>query len=488
MARVTAVIDIGSNSARMVVFRRTSRFGFHLLEECKARVRISEESYNNSGNLQEFAMERTEVAIGDFLKICKFHKARKILCVATSAVRDAPNKNEFLKRVRNKYGLNIKVIDGEKEAFYGGVAALNLLPIDEAVTVDIGGGSTEFAVIKDRKIVAIRSLNMGTVRIKENFFDSKKDLTGATLYIQEELEKLSSEFKCNTIIGIGGTIRSISDVIMKRDEYPLPILHGFTYKIEDEAEFYTEIVRSNREKLKKIGFKQERIDIIREGTVIFSEIIKFLGAKDVITSGVGVREGVFLADLLRNSNSVFPANFNPSIRSLIDRFDLNREENFYLADLTVKLFDVLKPIHNIDDDFKKYLIHTSKIVNIGKALNFYKRATHSYEIALYGLNYGFSHDDRVLIATILDNQQKKDLTKFNIDGENEQLLPSKEIVWWLSKILFVASSINKDRSQPKIEFKLEGKKLLIDAFGEHYISKEYINGLNISDRLELCWM
>ena len=115
MAKITAIIDIGSNSARMAIFEKTSHFGFHLLYETKSKVRISESTYENNGFLQPEPMQRAINALQDFLWIAKLHKARKIICVATSALRDAPNKNIFLQEAR-KIGLNIKVISGEEEA------------------------------------------------------------------------------------------------------------------------------------------------------------------------------------------------------------------------------------------------------------------------------------------------------------------------------------------------------------------------------------
>eukprot|EP01156_Anaeramoeba_ignava_P011210 Anaeramoba_ignava/a482346_8.p2 GENE.a482346_8~~a482346_8.p2 ORF type:complete len:102 (+),score=1.26 a482346_8:923-1228(+) len=92
MAKITTVIDIGSNSTRMVVFKKTSRFGFHLLNESKSKVKISEGCYENNGNLQEIPMQRAFDALKSFVEIAKNLKSNKILCVATSALRDAPNK------------------------------------------------------------------------------------------------------------------------------------------------------------------------------------------------------------------------------------------------------------------------------------------------------------------------------------------------------------------------------------------------------------
>ncbi len=171
MSKVTTIIDIGSNSMRMVVLQKSSRFAFSLINETKSKVKISEGCYENSGNLQEVPMQRAYESLKSFLNISNALKSRKIICVATSALRDAPNSKVFISRVKKDLGLNIKVIDGEKEAYYGGVAALNLLHEDSFVTVDIGGASTEFCFIKNGKIEKSISLNIGTVRIKELYFN-----------------------------------------------------------------------------------------------------------------------------------------------------------------------------------------------------------------------------------------------------------------------------------------------------------------------------
>ena len=192
MSKVTTIIDIGSNSMRMVVLQKSSRFAFNLINETKSRVKISEGCYENNGNLQEIPMQRAYESLKSFLNISSALKSRKIICVATSALRDAPNSKIFISRIKKDLGLNIKVIDGEKEAYYGGVAALNLLHENSFVTVDIGGGSTEFCFIKDGKIEKSISLNIGTVRIKELYFN-KDNINGAKKYILDELRNLIQE-------------------------------------------------------------------------------------------------------------------------------------------------------------------------------------------------------------------------------------------------------------------------------------------------------
>lgn len=98
MAKRVAIIDIGSNSIRMVIYEKVSRFAFHLLHEAKSKVRISEDAYKHDGALQEVPMQRTFDALSDFIQISNSFKTNKLLCVATSALRDAPNKKTSCKK------------------------------------------------------------------------------------------------------------------------------------------------------------------------------------------------------------------------------------------------------------------------------------------------------------------------------------------------------------------------------------------------------
>ncbi len=469
MAKITAVIDIGSNSARMAVFKKTSRFGFYLLREEKSKVRISEGAYENGGNLQDFAIKRAVSALKEFLLIAKSLKVRKILAVATSAVRDAPNKSEFLSLVRREVGINIKVIDGEKEAFFGGVAAANLLYEKNGVTIDIGGGSTELALIKNKNIQKAISLKLGTVRLKELFFD-KGDIKGAREYIQKEINRLDKSFKQNKIFGIGGTIRALSQVIMKKIEYPLDILHGFTYKIKEHIDFLESLITMSDEELLKIGVKPERLDVIRPGTLIFIELLKYLNAKEVITSGVGVREGVFLSDLLRNHNHKFPENFNPSVRTIIDVYQINTKLSSYETKIAMNLFDLLKDDFKLDEKYKLHLTYAIKLSRAGELIDFYEAHKHTDYILLNSLHYGFRHCDRLLISKIIRFYKRKKIKKREIDVY-KCLLPQKSVIEKLCNIFWVTKLVNINLSMPEVEIKKEKNKIIIE--GENlYLARE----------------
>ena len=486
MSKITTIIDIGSNSMRMVVLQKSSRFAFSLINETKSRVKISEGCYENNGNLQDIPMQRAFESLKSFLNISNALKSRKIMCVATSALRDAPNSKVFISKVKRELGLNIKVIDGEKEAYYGGVAASNLLHDDTFVTVDIGGGSTEFSFVKNGKIEKSISLDIGTVRIKELYFN-KNNIEGAKTYILDNLKKI---FDLNIeipkkIVGIGGSIRALSKIVMAKNRYPLDILHGFTYNVKNEVSLFDRISRAkNNEDLKSFGVKKDRFDTIKEGAFIFKTILDELNIEEVVTSGVGVREGVYLTDLLRTSNHKFPENYNVSVRSLLDRFQIDEKQSAYLGNNAKKIFDALKPFHNLEDKYRELLVVASKLHSIGSTLNFYKSNDNAFDFILNGLNYDFLHTSRVVVAHTI-KFSKKSLPSRSEISQYEELLPSLRVMQWMSFMISLNLAVNQDFSRPKVEYRLEDEELTIILPNRSFLIESNIDKLESPEDLTI---
>jgi len=484
MAKRTAIIDIGSNSISLVVYERSSRFAFHLIKKARASVKIGEGAYENGGVLQKEAMDKAYIALSDLLQISKNLKCRKILTVATSALRDAPNKGEFLQRVRDGLNLNLKVIDGKREAYFGGVATANLLfDIDEFTMVDIGGGSTEFAYIKNGKVIETYSLDLGTVRLKELFFD--KGATKDTLekYIDSTILSIPKIFKNKTVVGIGGSIRALSSVIMTKERYPLEILHGFEYRVKDHKKLIKEIPTLNDKELKKLDFPTNRLDTIREGASIFYRVLKELDAKYVIASKAGVREGVYLSDLLRNSNHRFPVNFNISIKSLIDRYSLNEKNCSFVQRVSKDLFNVLAPLHDLDELYREYLGFCAKLSPLSSRFNIYSNNENSFYFLLENLNFSFSHEEKLLIALLL-KLSSKEKKRYEDYKRYEILLPDKEVMEWLYFILSLSKCINSNRMIQKVEFKLQKRELTI-YMQESILCMECVEKLKAPQKIKL---
>ena len=481
MLRRTAVIDIGSNSARLVIFENTSSYGFHLICEQKSKVRIGEGAYKKDGYLQPIAIKRAFYTLQSFTSTINKYSVTHVKCIATSALLDAPNANIFIDWMEEELGLYIEIITGNTEAMYGAIAAGTLLPLKDGITVDIGGGSSDMALIKNGTIVDTYSLNLGTVRLKELFFD--KDLTVdkinklAKAYITKQLKDLPSHFKHELVIGIGGTIRNLSKSIIRLSQHPLNKLHAFTYNVDLYKNYFSEISYSKIKSLKKFQIKKNRYDTIREGTLIFSEILLAINAKKVITSSVGVREGVYIESMLKNKNLlIYPDNINPSITSILDRFKPHIKIEKYSKnrfDIVTLLYGELQSEIKDDLHYLQEIDYALKLSDIGNTLNIYKSNQTAFYIAMQELNYGFTHKEILLISMLLRMHGKSLLDK-TLFEEFKTLLPNKDKLLWLSFIYTLTVYITESSHNANISFIYRDKTLTINSDKELYLIKDKV--------------
>ncbi|MGG7072689.1 Ppx/GppA phosphatase family protein [Campylobacter sp. 9BO] len=480
MAKRTAVIDLGSNSMRMAIYERTSRWGFFILSEYKMKVRLGEGGYGNGGEISEQSMQKAFAAFSEFKSIAKSYKCMKIFCVGTSALRDAPNSDELIAMVRNKLGINIKVISGQDEATYGAIAASRLLPaLNDAITLDIGGGSSELAFIKDAKIIDAVSLDIGTVRLKELFSD-KKDKASLDEFLSQIISKIPANFRCENIIAIGGSLRALSTAIMSKISYPISTIHGFRYELKEHENFITSLIAANNDALEDFAIKKDRFDTIREGATIFLNIAKSLGCKNIYTSGVGVREGVFLADFLRKSGKgelcervgKFPEGLNVSIKSLQDRFAIT--DNKSVCKYTIGIYDALAELHGFEGAYLNELVSAARIYNIGADIGFYSDHINSAYLVLNALNFGFTHEQKALIASIIATNGKKNVYEYD---KYKTLLPKQDTVRWLSFMLSLARMLNLNCADLKLEFSFNNNTLFINGAKCLQMAKEEIKKL-----------
>ncbi len=481
MAKRTAVIDIGSNSARLVIFQKTSRYGFHLLCQHKSRVRIGEGAYQRGGNLQPLPMERAFQTLKSFKTILHDYQVHKTLCVATSALRDAPNRHTFLNRVREELGISIRVIDGDEEARFGAIAASNLLPIRDAITIDIGGGSSDMTRIVNGQIVESFSLNLGTVRIKELFTSDKIHIASAQQYIEEELARLPRTFVAEMAVGIGGSARAFAKGVMSTIHYPFDKLHAFTYRTGDIHPYLRQIIHAGIPELDDLSIKIERHDTIREGMLIFEAILSRIGAKEVITSGVGVREGVFLRDFLRKNHGHFPKEKNPSIQSIQDRLDILDLPTGNKHRIANKLFKMFREDFQGSPHDQQMLLSALDLSDIGKMLTIYKEHEHAFYVARHELNFGFTHQEMLLIALILRSKGKK--YHKALYREYRPLLLSKSKLKWLVFIYTLTLVLHENSAKAKIHFSRASHTLLIEGEEVTYLMKEQIEGMYVPGKI-----
>jgi exopolyphosphatase/guanosine-5'-triphosphate,3'-diphosphate pyrophosphatase len=239
--------------------------------------------------------------------------------------------------------------------------------------------------------------------------------------------------------------------------------------VGENISLFEKIIEAKTPKeLKKHSIRKDRFDTITTGTFIFKTILEYFEVKKVITSGAGVREGVYLCDLLRNTNHKFPANFNISVRSLLDRFIDDKKQTTYLGNNAKQIFDILQPLHKLDQKYRSILVIASKLQLVGLSLNYYKTQENSFWFIMHGLNYGFSHDDKALIA-IVSKFSKKSLPKEKDIEEFKELLPSLEVVQWINFMMTLNITLNSEFSCAKYEYSLEDNFLNISTTKKHYL-------------------
>ncbi len=486
MAKITSIIDIGSNSVRLAIFQRSSRFGFSLIYELKSKVRISEGSYENNGLLQEIPMRRTISVLSEFIEIIRQYKSRKILCVATSAVRDAPNKAEFLKLVYQQCGIKIKVLDGDKEAFYGAIACANLLYKKNGVMIDIGGGSTECALIENGRLKQTISLNLGTIRLKELFWDKKIDRKQIRNFISKELEKISDSFKHQCIFGVGGSIRALAKLYIKKEGQATDMIHGSLMPVKKIESLMDKIIKSSEDKLLDLGISDERMDNIQGGLLILSSLLQYLEAREVIACGVGIREGVFLADLLRHHNYRFPPGINPSFEFIKD--SLRKNKNLKMMKTCAnKICSLMQKDFCIDQSAIELLKIAIDLYEIGVSTDFYHANKHAAYRVKYMLSYGYSHQQRLLVAMLLEFSEKKlpkecDMLRYN---QVEYSLPCIQI---LSYIFALVRILCLGNSKKNVDISYKAGVLYINGIKKSFLLQEKILKLSIPKSLDVVFL
>ncbi len=484
MAKRVSVIDIGSNSIRMAIYERTSRFAFHILYETKSKVKLSQDTYTNNSYLQEEPMQRAISTLRDFLSISKSFNARKTLCVATSALREAPNKQDFISQVRSTLKLNIKVIDGQREAYLGAIACANLLPVQKnALSIDIGGGSSEFSLIDTNNVSNTFSLELGTLRLKELYFQHD-NIQGAVEYIDLKLECLN-HLNPDTLIGIGGTFRALSNAIMKSLEYPLNKTHAFECSPQEFVHYIDLILKSDEKNLEVIGIKKNRVDLIKPGVLILQRLLKKISFKKIITSGVGVREGVYLGDLLRHSKDKLPHNYNTSLRYIIDSNINNANFSNNLSKLSKELFDLSYEYLGINKAYRYELAIASKLYPSGSNIHFFSQNRHTYYLIKSALEYGFTHSQIMLIATLTRYAKNKLPSKRHIK-KYESLLPKQAIINSLSYIISLSIALLSHKPR-NLDFSITFKEGVFNVNSKNklYLCKESVKKINQHDSLKV---
>ena len=298
-----ASIDIGSNTARLLILESTGDQKFNLLVSKRNITRLGE-GIDAQGKLTEHRMQTTLKVLSRFRQICLENGDPPLFAVATSAVREASNGQEFVRLAKKETGIDIKIITWEEEARLTLEGVYWKIPHENrrVITFDIGGGSTEFILSEGENIKDFCSTSLGVVRLTEKFITqhpvNEKEYHSLQNHLQNELQtvkKKLSAFLPELLIGTAGTVTTLA--ALKENIYPYDPekIHGSTFSRPEAESILNDLKgKSLSQRLLLKPMEPGREDLIIAGTAIVLETMRAFGCEILTVSEYSLREGLIL--------------------------------------------------------------------------------------------------------------------------------------------------------------------------------------------------
>jgi exopolyphosphatase/guanosine-5'-triphosphate,3'-diphosphate pyrophosphatase len=446
------VIDLGSNTTRLIVMSYTPDYSFRLIDEVSETVRLAE-GVDETGMLQPVPIMRAVEALKMFETFCRSTDVSTVIAVGTSAIREAANQDQFWDALRSATSLDLRIISAEEEAFYGYLGAANSLGMRDGFVFDTGGGSTQVVQLREGYSQHSFSIQAGVLRFTERYVTSDpiskrdlRELRQAARQAFASLDWLVAEPDLQ-LAGMGGTVRTLARMDQKQRGYPLDRLHGYVLSRSTLADFIDTLARKNRREREMIpGLKSDRADVTLAGAVIIDALMERSGFETLHVSGQGVREGLFYEHFLQGRTPSLiehPRSF--SVLSLARLYNYEREHTAKVAEISLSLFDQLVELHGYGIWERELLYYAAILHDIGVTVGYYDHHKHSAYLVHNAALMGFSHREVVLLAALVRNHRKgqADLREFRMLLESGD----EERVARLSSLLRIAEYLERSKSQ-----------------------------------------
>jgi exopolyphosphatase/guanosine-5'-triphosphate,3'-diphosphate pyrophosphatase len=411
-----AVIDMGSNSWRLVVFGyKPETPWWSLVDEIREAVRVGA-GMGDERLLRPDRVERALHTAAVFAAFCRSSGIERVDAVATSAIRDARNGGELLERLHDRTGLEPRVISGEEEARYGFLAIANSTTLEDGFGLDMGGGSIQTLRIESRGLEAAESLPLGSVRVSEEFLPgekaSAKAIKAVRKHVAGELEALGWWTGGGRLVGIGGTIRNLAAAAMKRIDVPDIDVQGFELTRDALEELIEHLASKPASKRGSVaGIKPDRGDVILGGALVLAAAMDRGDFDSVEVAEAGLREGVFFERLL-GPGQLFANVRRASVENLMHRFDSDFEHVRHVAALSLAMFDGLAAagLHDYGAAERELLWAACLLHDIGTVIDYDDHHRHSHYLVLNAGLPGFTPRELVLVGLITRYHRKGEPT------------------------------------------------------------------------------
>jgi exopolyphosphatase/guanosine-5'-triphosphate,3'-diphosphate pyrophosphatase len=417
-----AAIDLGTNSFHMVIVEESEGKGIVEIDRVKDMICIGRGSLS-SKRLDQAAMEAGVAALRNFIVLATQRDVapHNIIAFATSAIREAENRQEFIEMVRQETGLKVKVISGKEEAqfIYYGIRNAVTLRDKPDLLFDIGGGSVEFIIADKSRVHLLESRKIGVARMLERFVRNDpvsahelkllQQFFSAEMYVAAEKAR---KVGVNRAIASSGTAQNIARMIRSgKDADAADSLNQVGFTRQEFESFYRQVIAMDAPARRKLtGLDEKRVDLIVPGLILFDTIFKVFGIREVIISDSALREGMVVHHIAtvrgRDGHSALDIR-RQSVMELAHRCNWDETHSRQVAKLSLMLFDQLQPQHNLKERYRELLEYAALLHNIGEFISIAAHHKHSQYIIMNGDLRGFSPAEIEIMGNVARYHRKQ---------------------------------------------------------------------------------
>lgn len=463
------IIDIGSNSVRLVVYERTANGANRVADSSKRPARLSER-IDEDGSLSETAIEELIDTLTHFTMICMHNHTSSIRAVATAAIRNAKNRSEIINRIQADTGLTIELLSGEEEASYGFLGMINSLNMRDGLLIDIGGGSTEVSLFRNRALVRSVSFPFGCVSLNKRFCSKgllqDDDLKALESLVTEAVrnEAWIGEAPGLPLVGVGGTVRALGKMHQAAYKYPFPQTHNYPITSEHTDELFHQMRKLPLDKRRKLpGLSKDRADVVVPGVAILRVLFRATKAAYYRICGAGLRDGLFHATRF----PTHPKQGDVLKYSLTNLSALHPEAPIQhvkqVNRIALELYDVLNYVHRFPPQTRVLLDTSSQLFRIGASIDYYEYARHSFYLIINSQLNGLSHREVIMTAAVA-SYKSKGRARQHLSEYKELLNDSDlDIIYKLGALLQLSAALDRTETQAigQMNALITGNQLLL---------------------------
>ncbi len=411
-----AAIDVGSNSVHMIIADVTREGHIEIVDRVKELVRLGRRSFT-TGRLTDEAMDMTVRTLAYFRRLANLRRVGRMRAVATSAVREAHNRGEFIRRIKRETGIAVEIISGKEEARLIFAAARHALGLEGGpyLLVDVGGGSAEFVLVKDGRPLWMKSAKLGAARLTERFLiddpPTMAQRKRLERHLEDEIGDLMREARRGGVvraIGTSGSINTLVAMARAARGEELGRLHGATASASEITAVTEQVLEADAASRAELpGIDAKRADQIVAAGMLTDFVLRRSGAPELAACGWAMREGVLLGLIPRHESRRSPDARRRSVTGLAARFSGDNVHGRHVAKLALTLFDATAIALGLDDAARELLEYAALLHDIGHAIEHDRHNRHSYYLIKNGELLGFDPEEIEILALAARGHRKQ---------------------------------------------------------------------------------